>query len=85
MTLADALECIAVLNHVFQLGYQMFPVLVLLRFTALGVKTSTIQDPNIKTVSFIYYQSVLSYPNCFVKIFTNILSKYYTGKLLTCS
>jgi hypothetical protein len=64
MTSADALECIAVLNHVFQLGYQMFPVLVLLRFTALGVKTSTIQDPSIKTVSFHLLSSVADLGSC---------------------
>lgn len=70
MTLADAR--IAVVNHVFLLGCQMFPVLVLLRFSALGTKTSTTQDPSIKIVSFHLLSSVLSYSECFVNVFTNI-------------
>lgn len=43
----DALEWIAAANHVFLLGNRMFLVRVRWRFTALDVKTSTIQDPNI--------------------------------------
>ena len=61
MTLEDVLECTAVANHALQLANQTFLVQAMWKFTAQSVKISTIQDPNIKAVSFYLHMKTCAF------------------------
>ena len=61
MILVDALEFTALDNPAFQLVSQTFPVLVLWKYIALGVKIFTILGPSIKAVSLYILLSNLRY------------------------